>query len=207
MLGFAGGTQSTGPETPEGDRNTGLKRVLAVWALIGLAALVAVRTAGRWRDRPPTGYVWSNIALSSLDGEARPLPPEQLQGKVLLVNFWATWCGPCVEEFPDLLRIADGYRNDPGFKFLSVSTGHGDWSTLRTETAAFLRARGYDVPVYADPQGAARAGLQGVDPGVVPVTVLVDREGKVAQVCVGFDPPALDEMQLQIATLLAKAPQ
>jgi thiol-disulfide isomerase/thioredoxin len=204
MVGFGADMHSTGNQEPQADRGRSLVSRLGVWVILGLVVVLAVQIAGR-RDRLPTGYVWSTIDLTSLDSEPRPLSPDELRGKVLLVNFWATWCGPCVEEFPTLLRIVDGYRNRDDFRFLSVSTGHPDWKTLRTETEAFLQARGYRLPVYADVQGMTRTGLQGVDPGVVPVTVLVDREGKVAQVCVGYDPPTLDEMQLHIAALLPES--
>lgn len=207
MFGLARPTRSAGQEASHDDRDSRLVRVLVIWIVLGLVLFLAVRTAGRWSDRPPTGYALPTIALTSLDRRARPLPPDELRGRVLLINYWATWCGPCVDEFPDLLRIANAYREHPGFRFLSVSTGHPDWDALRTETESFLTARGYRLPVYADAQGLTRAGLQGVDPGVVPVTVLVDREGRVAQVCVGYNPAALDEMQLQIAALLQDAPK
>lgn len=207
MFGFARPSHPVGNEAPHDDRDARLVRIAAVWIVLGLVLFLAVRTAGRWRDRPPTGYALPAIDLTTLERDPQPLPPEELRGKVLLINYWATWCGPCVEEFPDLLRIADAYRTRDDFRFLSVSTGHPDWDALRSETEAFLTARGYRLPVYADARGLTRAGLQGVEPGVIPVTALIDREGRVAQVCVGYNPAALDELQLQIAALLKNAAQ
>src|SRR6266545_1887752 len=89
-----------------------------------------------------------------------------------LVNFWATWCDPCRDEFPDLVRIDDQYRAK-GLDFIAVSLD--DQKDINTEVPKFLRAMHAVMPVYllnaADPEPAIKA----VDPqwgGSLPATFL-----------------------------------
>jgi thiol-disulfide isomerase/thioredoxin len=141
------------------------------------------------------------LDLEPVTPGAPPVALADLKGRVTLVNFWATWCGPCVREFPHLLRIVDTHRNNGDFLFLSVSTGHRTVEEIRTATQEFLKARGYELPVYADVQSRTQDDLPGAS-SAVPVTLLLDREAKVANFAVGFNSAKLDEIDLQIASLL-----
>jgi len=70
------------------------------------------------RKRPTASYGDWDFTLTSIDGE--PLKLSDYQGKVVLVNFWATWCGPCVVETPSLVRIYNKYK-DRGFAVIGVA--------------------------------------------------------------------------------------
>jgi thiol-disulfide isomerase/thioredoxin len=144
------------------------------------------------------------LDLAPITADAVPVSTADLKGKITLINFWATWCGPCIAEFPHLLRIADGFRDQKDFRFLSVATGHPTLDEIRTETTTFLKAHGYRFPVYADVQKRTQGMLSGAT-NVIPVTVLVDRSGKIAKVIVGYNSAELDRMQLEIASLLTAA--
>ena len=69
---------------------------------------------------------------------------EKRNGKILFVNFWATWCEPCVEEFPDLVKIYNEHK-DSGFEFLSVSVDLP--SEIDTKVKPFLTKQSADFPV------------------------------------------------------------
>jgi thiol-disulfide isomerase/thioredoxin len=97
----------------------------------------------------------------------------------LLVNFWATWCDPCREEFPDLVKIDKDYR-PKGLDFISISLD--DLADIKTEVPKFLREMNATMPAYPlnvpDPEKAIHA----VDPrwsGALPATFLYDAQGQV----------------------------
>ena len=100
-------------------------------------------------------------------------------GRPLLVNFWATWCEPCRDEFPDLIKIDSDYR-PRGLDFITVSLD--DFSEIKTEVPKFLQQMGANMPAYllnvADPEPSIKT----VDPnwgGALPATVLYDKDGKI----------------------------
>ncbi|MGH7787845.1 MAG: TlpA disulfide reductase family protein [Candidatus Binatia bacterium] len=95
--------------------------------------------------------------------------------EAVLVNVWATWCIPCREEFPDLMRLRRAYA-DQGLKVLFVS---GDFSTERAAAAAFLTEQGVDFPTYIK-TGDDMQFINAVDPqwsGALPATFIYDRSG------------------------------
>ncbi len=99
--------------------------------------------------------------------------------KPLLVNFWATWCDPCREEFPDLVKIDKDYRAK-GLDFIAISLD--DPPDIKTAVPNFLRQMRATMPTYllnvSDPEPA----ILSVDEtwsGALPATFLYDSEGKV----------------------------
>lgn len=97
----------------------------------------------------------------------------------LLVNFWATWCDPCREEFPDLVKIDQDYRRK-GLDFIAISLD--DLSEINTEVPKFLRQMRASMPAYLlnvpDPEKAINA----IDPrwsGALPATFLYDAQGQL----------------------------
>jgi thiol-disulfide isomerase/thioredoxin len=96
---------------------------------------------------------------------------EAWRGKFVLVNFWATWCGPCVREMPSLQRLQAALGSDR-FTVLALSQDLKGWDVI----APFLERLKLDaLPVLHDPQGAAARGF-----GVagLPATILLDPDGR-----------------------------
>jgi thiol-disulfide isomerase/thioredoxin len=122
-----------------------------------------------------------------------------LKGKVVLVNFWGTWCPPCVAEFPDIVALEKEYRDRDDFRVLAVSCGRGadaapEMDELREYTQAFIERRFVEMPVYLDPDQKTRnAVLEVVPPRMLqseggmnmPTTLLLDREHRIRVVWVG----------------------
>jgi len=95
---------------------------------------------------------------------------QEQRGQVVLVNFWATWCGPCKQEMPHLNRLYDKYRAS-GFTLLGVNVDDDP----RQAVAAAARL-GLRFPVLLD---ADKAVIKRYDMGSMPATVLIDRDGRV----------------------------
>jgi thiol-disulfide isomerase/thioredoxin len=109
--------------------------------------------------------------LKSLAGENRKLA--ELHGQVVVLNFWATWCGPCQEELPRLSKLAAGYAGKP-VKFVAVSI---DEKKNYEKIPGTLQKAGaqLDVWVGADTDTMDRFGLGDIVPG----TVIVDESGEI----------------------------
>ena len=101
---------------------------------------------------------------------------ERSRGSVVLVNVWATWCTPCREELPDLLRLQRELA-DRGFRLILVSA---DVTSQRPAAAALLASQGVGFPTFAKAQGD-QDFIDGLDirwSGALPASLLFDRDGR-----------------------------
>ncbi|MEW5771572.1 MAG: TlpA disulfide reductase family protein [Pseudomonadota bacterium] len=108
------------------------------------------------------------LALPALAGGSVDLA--QLRGKVVLVNFWAAWCPPCLKEMPSMNRLAQRLAGRP-FVILGVNAGD-DAEAVR----AFLKKAPVDFPILLDEEGRTLKSWQAF---VFPTSYVVDRQGRV----------------------------
>jgi peroxiredoxin len=125
--------------------------------------------------------------------EGRNLRLNEQRGQVVLVNFWATWCGPCRQEMPHLNRLYDKYKAS-GFTLLGVNID--DDPRTATSTAARM---GLKFPVLLD---ADKAVSKLYDLGSMPATVLIDRDGKVRFLHRGYREGMEEAYERQIRELV-----
>lgn len=116
-----------------------------------------------------------DFTLKGADG--RNLRLQEQRGQVVLVNFWATWCGPCRQEMPHLNRLYDKYRNS-GFTLLAVNIDDDPRTAMATAAKMGLR-----FPVLLDTD---KTVSKRYDLGSMPATVLIDRDGKVRYLHRGY---------------------
>ena len=110
------------------------------------------------------------------------------KGKVVLLNFWATWCGGCKKEIPWFIEFQNAYK-DRGFAVLGASFDEEGWEVVRP----FLDAQGVNYPVVlANEELSAQ-----YDVTALPKTLLIDREGKIVISHVGLVDKAEFEKQIQ----------
>lgn len=150
-------------------------RAAGRWASTAAAVALFVATAGCNTDGPPkNGDLAPEFVLQSADGAVRKL--SNYRGKVVLVNLWATWCPPCIAEFPMLEKLAKDY-SDKGLVILAVA---GDENTK--DVHEFLRRSPAQFEVLLDPDGAigTRYGITGY-----PETFFVDRQGRLRDKIIG----------------------
>ena len=118
-----------------------------------------------------------SLVVLAHDGARRDLASKT--GKGLILHFWATWCPPCREEMPELVKFVGDTKSDANVEFLSVSTDE-DWKTVDT----WLKEHGISgLPVALDPRGAT-AHLYGTD--AYPETWFVAPSGEIVQHAVGM---------------------
>ncbi len=141
-----------------------LIRTLLCLAVLTLSLLCSVISRAGGRALPPARFV-------AADGSAHSLA--ELEGHIAVVNFWATWCGPCREEMPRLQKIADEYAAR-GVVFVAVSLDEAD---TQAKIPAAVRKAGLRIPVW---QGATSQTLKDLDLGIlVPATLILDERGDV----------------------------
>jgi len=116
-----------------------------------------------------------DLELTALDGTKTRL--SALKGYVVMLNFWATWCPPCREEIPSMMRLEKSMQGKP-FRMLAVSIDDGGKQTV----LSFFKSTGYSLPAYID-QGGKSAMQYGV--GGVPETFIIDRKGVIAKRVIG----------------------
>ncbi len=112
-----------------------------------------------------------NAALADVTGTAQQ--GEQWRGKVIVANFWATWCAPCREEIPELIDTYTDYR-DQGVVVVGIAVDEAE------KVAAFNKEFGINYPVVVGEFDAfTLAGSMGNQLGVLPFTVTIDRSGNI----------------------------
>ncbi len=121
------------------------------------------------------------FTLRSLDGKPTPLAP--LKGKVLVLSFWATWCGPCRELEPEFVQIARAYAGNPAINFYAVNTDEDE-----SLVAPFVAREKWNVPIlYAD----------GLDDFFkvesLPTVLVIDQSGKITYRVNGYPPEGFSE--------------
>jgi thiol-disulfide isomerase/thioredoxin len=124
------------------------------------------------------GQVIPTLQVPDLEGQSLALPAAHL-GRPQLINFWASWCGPCIEEMPELDRFAAS-QDGNGVQVVGIALDDAD------AVRAFLQRIPVDYPILIDAAGPADSGVQlGNLKGVLPYTVLVDAQGRLVKQKIG----------------------
>lgn len=119
----------------------------------------------------PSGQIAPDFTLTTLDGDTVSL--SDLRGKVVLVNFWASWCPPCVAELPTIHQFYQSHQAD-GFVVLAVNAQEN-----RGTVSGFINQHGYTFPVLLDPDSVA-ADEYGIR--ALPTSFIVDKNGEIQYV-------------------------
>ncbi len=139
-----------------------------------------------------TGKPSPDFSLMDVSGQSRNV--SEWQGKVLVINFWATWCPPCLEEIPHFINLQDKY-GDQGLQFLGIALEDVD------DVVNFANKLGINYPLLVGEQEVIRlAGKFGNRIGGLPYTVILDRSGNINFIKQG--PLSASEAEQVITSLL-----
>jgi thiol-disulfide isomerase/thioredoxin len=163
------------------------------WVLIAIIGIVAIG-AGAYVVRQvwlpsasADGAALLNVALPDVDGREQRL--DQWRGKVLVVNFWATWCAPCRDEMGEFVRFqkTEGAK---GVQFVGIAVDQAD------KVRQFAKEIGLNYPALIGGLGAMQLSQSmGNELMALPFTVIVSREGKVVHRQLGpLKPPQLEQI-------------
>ncbi|MGH3860146.1 TlpA disulfide reductase family protein [Actinokineospora sp.] len=164
--------------------------------VVGLAALLALSGCTAEKDAVSSGTEFVFVSPNGkteirYDGADRKVLPEvsgpdlmdeskqlklsDYRGKVVVLNVWGQWCGPCRAEAPELQRLQDDYAAK-GVQVLGIDVREPG----RSEAQDFMRDRGITYPSIFDQGGRSLLALKGYPRAVVPATFVIDKQGRVA---------------------------
>ena len=141
-----------------------------------------------------------SFTLKDLNGNVVSL--KDLKGKVVVLDFWSTWCVPCKKSFPAMQLAVNTYKNDPAVKFLFIHT----WETTKTpveDVKKYIAQSGFNFQVLMDlKDGTGRnAAVEDYGVSAIPAKFIIDKAGNIVFKLTGFtgtDAAALQEISERI---------
>ena len=138
----------------------------------------------------------SSCALTTLDG--KPVHDlQELKGKVVYVDFWASWCPPCVKSFPFLNQL-DHELKDKGLQIIGINLDE-----KVNDAQNFLAKHPVDFSIVAD---ASKQCAKGFEVMAMPTSYLIDRKGNIRHVHQGFRPGESEKLHALITQLVMEHP-
>ena len=137
---------------------------------------------------------WSSV----VDLKGNPLPANFINNKIVVVDYWATWCVPCIKEMPYLQRAYEKYKDDPNVIFMVINSGS---KNELSDAQNWWGNKKFSFPVYYnnDRTVGERLGFN-----VIPATFIVDTKSNIRFKTVGFEGPVI-ERKIPAAIELLKA--
>jgi thiol-disulfide isomerase/thioredoxin len=161
-------------ESETNPQNPRTAKYIFVAAAVLLSAIVSFPWPRRTEPLIPATQrkTLPDFTLEQLGGGTWQL--NQHQGQIILINYWASWCGPCRAETPGIVRLA---RDTKGLSVVGISMDTGD----RAPVNSFVRQMKVDYPIaFPDPMSQMATGMVGL-----PTSILIDRKGRVAKTYIG----------------------
>jgi cytochrome c biogenesis protein CcmG/thiol:disulfide interchange protein DsbE len=158
-----------------------MKRILSVLIVLVVFLFTDCAAQPEKRQKAP------NFSLQTQNGKVIEL--SKLTGKVVLVNFWATWCPPCRAEIPDFIEVYNTYKSK-GFEIVGIALDEDGWSKV----APYIEKAKMNYPIVL---GSAKVVQQYGGIEAIPTTFIVDKKGYIVASQVGLVSKELLEQKLK----------
>jgi len=169
-----------------------LKKICVLVSLVALGLFAASCKKAEEKIVSESGKA-PEFTFTSLQGSAIRL--SELRGKVVIIEFWATWCPPCRESIPELNKVSEKFR-DKNFQLLGISVDKG--GDALSKVRDFVKEYSVVYPVMVDNGSVNVAyGVSGI-----PVMFIIDKEGKVVKRHMGFFPGLAETLSKEVEELL-----
>lgn len=119
----------------------------------------------------------ADYKMDLLDQKGNKVSLEDLKGKVVFINFWATWCGPCIAEMPSIQKLYDQFKDNSEVAFV-ILEAEGN----KEKAVKFMQNKKLNLPVYYPNSGFPEEFFR----GSLPTTVILDKEGNIAHITEGM---------------------
>jgi cytochrome c biogenesis protein CcmG/thiol:disulfide interchange protein DsbE len=160
--------------------------ILVIIFVVGIAIAVLMVEHQYSPEIITIGSVAPDIEL--IDSNQNTLKLSELKGSVVLINFWATWCEPCIEELPSIETLFRHFSNNPRFQVITIL-----FKDDRQKALWYMKENGYTFPVYLNPDGSAAKKFKITG---VPETFIIDKQGVLRDKMIGpeqWDSPVILE--------------
>ena len=168
-----------------------LKKILVL--ILCMGGFFLLPQCGKEKESP--AGLAPDFTLKTLAGQEITL--SRLKGKVVLLDFWATWCGPCRESIPHLIQLYSHYREN-GFELVGMDVDKGDVETVRK----FVKSMDIPYPIVVAPDDVVKSYRV----NSLPATILIDKEGKLRERFGGFSSTIAQELTRKVVELTSEKP-
>lgn len=136
------------------------------------------------------------LDLKDMDGKTINTSAFNNNGKPMVLDFWATWCKPCVNELNAINEVYADWQKETGVKIIAISV---DDARTMSNVKPFVNGKGWEYDVYVDPNGDLKRAL---NIGMVPYTFLVNGKGEIVNVHTGYAPGDENKLYEEIKNLV-----
>ncbi len=159
-------------------------------------------SSSRSSEYPPLASSLAQLDLELLDGTNFKIADHK--GKVLLLNIWGTWCGPCRAEMPHLIELKENY-GDKGFEVIGINIGDGDGQPEPIELIEpFVERMKLNYVVTQSSYQSMMEFYKITKQNAVPQSFIIDREGHLRGVFIGGGPKVIDSMKQNVSKTMAE---
>src|SRR5690554_1080303 len=178
-----------------------MKKTLLLVLLVSAALFVHIEASAQNTNPEPA----PNFTLVDLDGKTVSL--NDLKGKVVVLDFWATWCAPCIQSFPAMQMAVNKYKDDPEVEFLFINT----WEQKeepKDMIQQLMTKRGFNFTVLIDekdPVSKRNPVVESYDVIGIPTKFIIDPKGNIKYKVTGFKGGDNESQVREITSLIEAA--